>query len=123
MGKRLRFENGDVVDADDAPDCFDRVVYDVDYEFDELAGEITTLSLETVPDGQSVQVKYERKTRGEYESPTFSGDPESLEVPTVPGVTTDQAAQQVAITLVSQLSSPPSTASARTPTGSRSSGR
>lgn len=83
----------------------------VDYEFDELAGEITTLASGSVTDGSDVRVEYERKTRGSYEAPTFSGDPEAVEVATVPGVTTDQAAQQVAITIVSQLSTPRWTAS------------
>ncbi|ELZ96063.1 fibronectin type III domain-containing protein [Haloferax mucosum ATCC BAA-1512] len=81
-----------------------------DYEFDPLEGTVTVRAGGDIDNGDTLVVDYQARTRGTYELPSFDGDETKTVVETIPGVTTGRSADQAALTIVQQTSTPLKTA-------------
>lgn len=77
-----------------------------DFAVDPVAGTITAQSDGAITDGETLLVSYSFKIRGEYELPGWSGDPEQVYKREIPQITTEQAAQSAAMTIVKETNTP-----------------
>lgn len=71
-----------------------------DFELDRQAGTITALADGDLADGIEYRIDYEWKTRGEYESGYYSGDPREELVETISPLTSEQSCAQAAKQIV-----------------------
>ncbi len=81
-----------------------------DYELRPNAGEIKPLSTGDIDDGDSIDVSYDRRIRGTFESEDYAGDYEVF-IDDVPSITTERNADAAALAIVQETNEPLQTAS------------
>ncbi len=81
-----------------------------DYELRPNAGEIKPLSTGDIDDGDALDVSYDRRIRGTFESEDYAGDYEVF-IDDVPSITTERNADAAALAIVQETNEPLRTAS------------
>ena len=82
----------------------------VDYELRPNAGEVKALATGAITDGADVDVSYDQRIRGSFESDDYAGSYETF-VDSVPAITTARNADAAALALVQEANEPLVTAS------------
>lgn len=77
-----------------------------DYELRRLSGELKTLSAGNIGNGDTLEIDYQFKVVGSYQSPDYDPSTDQSQVFDLPGLPTAEAAEQTALFLHRQISVP-----------------